>query len=341
MYRIVQFVLIIILTLQHVAGCFCQQKILLIGTFHQTPTEKMKDIDVVAAAVKNFSPEIICVEYRISTDTISQRNSYVDERFEVVEKMREAQNLRPDSITRKIRTLINDADLHADATKWMKLCDMYFLSHDFANADYQAYLLLTSLANDTAKESYLKRRFTSFKRIRSLYDIKTSRHDEYASLVFPLANNLGVSYLYPIDDLGSWRTYEKYYDLLQKRETIIPNRQGYYRRIDNFRKKIESLPKETNTWVYVNSPEQIDDLLYVEAYKIDETNSEEIKMLSHYWVLRNRIIAEHIRDVAKLHPGKNIAVFFGASHVGPVREELNKLNMNFSVLTLLDVMIDK
>jgi hypothetical protein len=76
----------------------------------------------------------------------------------------------------------------------------------------------------------------------------------------------------------------------------------------------------------------------VETYKLYPGNtSNDVKMLSHYWTLRNRKMAAHILDVAKANPGKNVVVFFGASHVGPVREELKKLAKKANVLTLYDI----
>lgn len=47
-------------------------------------------------------------------------------------------------------------------------------------------------------------------------------------------------------------------------------------------------------------------------------------LLFHAWVSR--------------HPDVNVVVFLGASHVGPVQEELNKLDKNCVVITLPDVL---
>lgn len=83
----------------------------------------------------------------------------------------------------------------------------------------------------------------------------------------------------------------------------------------------------------------IRELLYVESYIVDEDiRNADIKMIQYYWILRNQTIARNIHAVAHKHPDTNIVVFFGASHVGPVQEELNKLPKNYRVLTLFDVM---
>jgi hypothetical protein len=113
----------------------------------------------------------------------------------------------------------------------------------------------------------------------------------------------------------------------------------FRKRADDFKRNLASLPRDSNQWIFANSPQIIHDLLYVEGYIIDEDiSNEDVNMLHYYWVLRNKVMAEHIRDVARQHPDKKIVVFFGASHVGPVREELNKLKMGYKVLMLMDVM---
>lgn len=49
-------------------------------------------------------------------------------------------------------------------------------------------------------------------------------------------------------------------------------------------------------------------------------------------------MAQHIDAVAHKNSDVDVVVFFGASHVGPVLEELNKLDKSHQVITLLDVL---
>ena len=184
----------------------------------------------------------------------------------------------------------------------------------------------------------LRKKFPMFNEMKARYMKHAQNHDEYNFLVFPLAKRLAITYLNPIDDQSTNKEYEKYFEKLSHRDTLFENRRSYYGRVDAFHNKMSSLPLETNTWVYSNSPEMIDDLIYLEAYKLDAaTTSPEVKMLSHYWILRNKKMAGHIDQVAKKNPGKKIVVFFGASHVGPIQEELKKLSKKYSVLTLYDL----
>jgi hypothetical protein len=164
-------------------------------------------------------------------------------------------------------------------------------------------------------------------------------NNEYYLLVFPLAVKLNISYLYPIDDLSTWGEYEKHYDWLQVPDTTDVSRSRNRQIVKDFLGKIQALPKGSSEWLFVNSPATIRELLHVESYIVDEDiNSADIKMLQYYWILRNRTIAQNIDAVAHKHPDTNIAVFFGASHVGAVQEELNKLPKNYRVMTLFDVM---
>ena len=318
-------------------GSFSQQKILLIGTQHHTPHGRLEEIIPIAAAVESFQPEVICVEHRISTDRASLQNSYVDERLDTIEAIRKSWNIPSGNLSDKIKVLENASDLQMDITKRMELYSLYFVSLDFANADYQSYLLMRSLHNDSTNEALLLNKFPGFEVMKSRYTWKTSRNDEYSYLVFPLAAKLNISYMNPIDDMSTWKELEKYFEILQNRDTSLTNRKDYYQRKDDFRKKIQALPKGSNEWIFANSPEIINELLYVEAYTVDKTSSEEIKMLSYYWIERNKKMAQHIHEVAKLQPKKDIVVFFGVSHVGAVREELNKLKGSYKILTLFDI----
>lgn len=332
-----RLILVLILLLNTTVS-ISQQKILLIGTRHRTFPDRVKEIIPIGEAVEHFHPEIICVEYRTSTDTTSLKNSYTDERLNVIEAMRKDWNIPSGSVSDKINLLANATDLQSDLTKRMQLHNLYFVSPDFANADYQFYLLMMSLNGDSSKRFLLKERFPHFEEIESRHFSKIDRNNEYTSLVFPLATKLNISYLYPIDDMSSWKEFEKYVEILEKRDTSLTNRKKYYQRSDDFDKKIQAFPKGSNEWIFINSPEMINDLMYVEAYKVDKTSSEEINMLSYYWIERNKKMARHIHEVARLQPKKNIVAFFGASHVGAVREELNKLNAHYKILTLFDAL---
>jgi hypothetical protein len=174
--------------------------------------------------------------------------------------------------------------------------------------------------------------------MKFLYQQKVLRYEEYTNLVFPLAKELGVIYLSPIDDQSTNNLYEKFYDKLQRKDTIYEDRRPYLDRIAAFWRNLNSLPPETNTWVYSNSPELIEELKYVEGYKLDAlTTSRDVKMLSHYWTRRNKKMATYIDQVTRKNPGKKVVVFFGASHVGAVHDELKKISKKHRILTLYDL----
>lgn len=101
---------------------------------------------------------------------------------------------------------------------------------------------------------------------------------------------------------------------------------------------IVSHPKDSNLWIFLNSSQMIHELLYAEGYNIDkDVTDEDVKLVHHYWMQRNKTMARHIDAVARKHPGVNVVAFFGASHAGPIREELNKLEKNYRVTTLPDI----
>ena len=79
---------------------------------------------------------------------------------------------------------------------------------------------------------------------------------------------------------------------------------------------------DSNQWIFLNSPEIILNSIYGTGYAIDPgLSNEDIKMLHHYWVLRNEKMAQHINEVACQCPDKHLVVFFGASRPSAGRVE--------------------
>lgn len=323
--------------------CISQQKVLLIGTLHRTENARLKDIIPVAAAVEHFQPGIICVEYPVPTDTASvMKRSVLDRNdaqiFRKLEALRKEWKIPDGDLNAKIESL-QHPDLPHDVQKRMALQQLYFLSSDVGNADYQGYRVMKKIENDSTKMAWYSGNFPGFETMRKVYEDKRYRNNEYYYLVFPLAAKLNIPYLYPIDDLSTLTESKKPYDRLQVRDTMDVDKMKYQRYKEEFFRELQSLPKDSNQWIFSNSLQTMHDLLYVNAYKIDEDiTNEDIKLNHHLWVQRNKTMAHHIDAVAREHPFIDIVVFFGAGHVGAVLEELNKLDKNYQVLTLPDVM---
>lgn len=324
--------------------CLSQQKILLIGTLHQTQKERVNEIAPIAKAVENFNPGIICIEYPIPTDSASLIRRSVIMRstskiFELMDSTRKEWKISGNGMNTWIKSLQEDPDLPSNIKKRMELQQLYYLSFDYGNADYQGYQILTTPGVELQKISSLRENSPGFDIMNQTYQNQRWRNNEYYLLIFPLAVKLKISYLHPIDDLSSWGEYEKHYDRLQVRDTTDVSKSRNRQMVKDFLDKIQSLPKDTSEWLFVNSPAAIRQLLHVESYIVDEdTNNTDIKMVRYYWIMRNRKIAQNIDAVAHKHPDTNIVVFFGASHVGPVQEELYKLSKRYHVMTLFDVM---
>ncbi|HEV8513707.1 MAG TPA: DUF5694 domain-containing protein [Cyclobacteriaceae bacterium] len=326
-------------SLNPTVSCVSQRKILLIGTHHTTPKDRLIEIMPIASALEDFRPEIFCVEYPIPTDTASVKYKGGEDIFQRKEAMQKEWKIPRGDMNKNIESLQQYSHLNSDIQKQMELQQLYFLSSDVCNADYQGYLIMTQTERSTQNADWIRKNSPGFRVMKEIYEAKRHRNDEYYSLVFPLAIKLNIQHIYPIDDLSTWKDYEKYYDKLQVLDTANEDKIKFHKHAEYFYKKLKSLPKDSNQWIFSNSPQTIQDLLYVEGYKIDDDiSNNDIKMLQYYWVSRNRIIAQHIADVARNHPRTRLVVFFGASHVGPVLEELKKLNNDYQVLTLLDIM---
>ncbi|MEP6736842.1 MAG: DUF5694 domain-containing protein [Chryseolinea sp.] len=238
----------------------------------------------------------------------------------------------------RIKTLERQLASKNDLAKRMELRNLYFVTSDIGNAEFQFFQVAKMLEKDSSQISSLSQNFPMFRSAYNRYKRRLRNNDEYTRLVFPIALNLGIGYLFPIDDQSANVEYEKYFAVLNDRDTSTEDRKKYYGRIDSFINKFKSLPANSSLWEFNNSPDVINDLMYVEAYKIDSGNKDnDIKMLSKQYGLRNKTMAGHINTVAKANSGSKIVVFFGASHVGPIREELIKLSPAYSVLTYGDI----
>jgi hypothetical protein len=89
------------------------------------------------------------------------------------------------------------------------------------------------------------------KEVNSIYYVNIYRNNEYFRLVFPLATKLNIPYLYPIDDLSTWKEYEKYDDRLQVVDTTDAEKIEFHKYTEDFSRKLKSLPKDSNQWVFV------------------------------------------------------------------------------------------
>jgi hypothetical protein len=314
------------------------QSIALIGTKHTTPETELVQIDPVKQAVLDFKPDVICIEARKPDDSVSIRYIYGARHYKKQDSIRKAWKIPFKSDSKRINELFASLKKQNNLAQRMELRNIFYVRSDFGNSDYQAYLIMDALKADSSQAKILRKRFPMFDQMKSMYQQRTARYDEYTFLVFPVAKELGVIYLNPVDDQSTNKVYQKFYDKLQRKDTIYEDRRPYLDRVQAFFRNLNALPPETNTWVYSNSPEIIEELKYVEAYKLDAiTTSRDVKMLSHYWIRRNKKMATYIDQVAKKNPGKKMVVFFGASHVGPVFDELKKINKKHHLITLYDL----
>jgi hypothetical protein len=325
-----------------ISGCTHTQKVLLVGTQHVTSKERAHEVKPIMEALKRFDPDIICGEFVVPTDTaslVARSDRGGEEIFGMADLWRKEWNVSQDN-DRAIKSLQSslERDPH-DLRKRMELAQHYLLSHDQGNADFQSHIVFKKLEGNTAMDEEISKSFKSYSTFRKHYQHEQARNNEYQILVFPLAIHLNISYIFPIDDFSTWKLYEKHYDRLQMRDDTDSLKVKYHQRKADFIKLISSIPKETNLWLTNNSPSFTKFLVPFESYTPGPYGlHEDIKMISEYWILRNRTMAQHIDEVARKHPNKNLVVFFGASHTAPVEIELNKLRKKYQVLTLKDIM---
>lgn len=208
----------------------------------------------------------------------------------------------------------------------LRLAEAFYVNHDVVNAYYHSFRQLRGVEQDRSLRERLREQLNSYLELSSMYEQGRLNNSEYHILVFPLAAKLEIDYIHPIYDLSCWAEYERHFNSLQARVDTDSSLSAYRALKHKFKSMVDSVSREGNLWIAQNSSVFTDILLKLEGYSIPEgINDNDFKELSHYWIERNKSVAANIDKVVRNYGKRREVVFFGASHVGAVKEELVKL----------------
>lgn len=294
--------------------CFCvnaqgsKTKILLVGSIHHIPDSLDANWKKLRSALYQFRPQIICVEYRIPTDTVSLQNASGLKIFQ-----------RLDSISNSWKAKVEELAGEArDFNLFIKQFSDYYTHADFGNANYQAYRLNKYFWHLLAK-------FPNNGIIKQITTIKNNlRQNEYWNVIFPVADSLKIPYLFPTDNWVYNLLFSSAYQSWSKElgDTHYMNKWKQSYEVFN---QIENNHLQSKDAIeFVNSAAWQKNADYIQTGLLTEAKNENYQEWVGLWHQRNHAIAKNIESVvAEFKPSKMLVVF-GYMHIPVIKRELKK-----------------
>ncbi|MDX1940637.1 MAG: DUF5694 domain-containing protein [Saprospiraceae bacterium] len=288
-------------------GTFKDKKteVLLVGVIHYIPDSLSCNWQSVYDKILRYKPDQISVEYIIPSDSASLT-------FSLGENYRSTW----DSLTLAWQEKKNESQR-------IELWKSYHLNLDFANRDYQTYLLYKNMPPnlpfiDTIGE------FKKFFNDRHKRLIAARKESEFFNLVFPLADALDIPYLYPTD--------ERAYNLAQSEAYVQWDAElkntAYMEKLNSFWKEFNETEAAQiltcNAIEFVNSRDWLEKSDYGQAQILHDTNNKYYKEYVNVWYKRNESIANRIIEASRASKARKMAVFYGYMHIAPVKKYLER-----------------
>lgn len=303
--------------------------ILLLGTTHQF-TDTLDVFADIRNRIKDFAPDVICIENIPTWDTLSLQNIWSDI-LPVAARLRKEQELETvdlsslqDHLLDAIQTKPKDPALRA------QLANTYYAQHNFYNAYYHWFELARLLGQTDKVDQALIPHLA----LDSIYLRVAQRHTktEFGHIVFPVAAELGMHHLESIDERGEDPAFQKHTKKLFKR--LIFNLKIFkaMKIYKKEQKKLIDAPGD-EAMAYLNS-EAFRTFLggVIEELPTRWSRSKKTRELIRLWEERNRRMADRIESVIEAKRPKRVLVVFGAAHVPAVKRYLDQAG-RYKVLT--------
>jgi len=303
--------------------------ILLLGTTHQF-TDTLDVFGDIRNQIKDFAPDVICIENIPTWDTLSLRNIWSDI-LPVAARLRKEQELETanlpalqDQLLEAIQNNPKAPSLHA------QLANVYYAQHNFYNAYYHWFVLARLLEKTDKVDPALIPQLA----LDSIYLRVAKRHSttEFGHIVFPVAAELGIQHLESIDERGEDPAFQKHTKKLFKR--LIFNLKIFkaMKIYKKEQKKLSDAPGD-EVMAYLNN-EAFRSFLegVIEELPTRWSRSKKTKELIRLWEERNERMADRIEGVIQAKRPKRVLVVFGAAHVPAVKRYLDQVG-EYKVLT--------
>lgn len=317
----------------------CSEKptpeILLIGIVHQVPDSLSCNWKPAYDKILKYRPDQISVEYNAPDDTASHPHFLGDNYRTYFDSLTLAWEEKKisvkDSISKYFALTEKDSSLPLRYSLWK----YYYLGLDMGNRDYQTYLIHQQI-QQTAKlpdsTQPLGRIFLPIYR----ETLAARKNGEYFRLIFPLADALGIHYLYPTDHKATYtaqsEAWSNFYDQFNGKPEM--------QRVDSFWKEFVATEKkhlaDCDVLAFLNLPSTVVNTDYLQTHVAEHLQNPHYAKYVEVWYKRNKIIAENIAAAVKQSGAQKMAVFYGNMHVFPVKKYLEEQGFVVKLLSDLE-----
>ena len=306
-------------------------EIVLVGIVHQIPDSFSNNWLQPYQQLLQYKADAIAVEWLMPDDPLSQFKSYDANyryRFDSVMVKWEGKVINPvDSLAYYTRLL----QKNNDPFYRYKLWQYHYLNIDIGNAEYQLFHLMKndqSWLSHFDSSGYAAKAFLKSLR-RSATWLKNTEHH---NLVFPLAKQLGINYLYPTDDKSTFSYQSDAYGRLSNALAGTDAFKQFESFWQQYNQKEAALIRKGNAIEHINQPSWIDSTDMGQVRILYATNNTHARDYANIWYFRNKNLARRIAEAATKSKAKKMIVVYGNIHLYPIKKFLEEMGYNVKLL---------
>lgn len=297
--------------------------ILLCGAIHQIPDSANRNWNGFRDFLRDFRPDAICVEYRMPGDSISLMQADGQRYQQESDSLAKVWNTDTLNTNRRVQELYAALRQNDDWAKRIELFQLLYLGADFGNANFQAWRahkLISMLPEDKRME--IRTRYPAYKRMESI--VRGIRNNEYSNVVFPLALEFNIDYLYPVDD----RTYNMRFSIAygegyeEVKGTKFENKAKKF--WEEFIKTESGEIAKGNALMFVNSVAWQKTSDYAQTGLYLSSGNKHHKDYVKFWHARNKKVAINVLDQIKGKEYKRVLVIMGYLHIPDMKKYMKK-----------------
>jgi hypothetical protein len=318
--------------LLHLTNVSAQKtEIVLVGIVHQMPDSFSNNWSKAYQKLLQYKADAIAVEWLQPDDPLSHVK-YFDanyrHRFDSVMLKWEGKLINPSDSIVRYTTLLQQKK---EAFYRYKLWQYYYLNIDMGNAEYQLFQIMhgdQSWFSHFDSSSYPAKAF-----LRSLRRSATRlKNTEHHNLVFPLAKQLHINYLYPTDDNSTFSYQSDAYGRLSNALKGTEELKQFESFWQAYSQNEATLIRKGNVIERINQPSWIDSTDIGQARILYATHNTHARDYVNIWYFRNKNLARRIAEAATKSKAKKMIVVYGNIHVYPIKKYLEEMGYRVKLL---------